>query len=235
MDAFKVFLLAGLLFIAVVGFFAATWPSHPAVPEFGLVINLAHRKDRLRAFRASNYRSGLPFTVQRFPAVLDSPGQRGALLSHFSALEAAVSQGRPTIILEDDWEWEKPWSYVEARLRAAPPDWDVLLLGRGTYQVPHPSEDAIKSPLWQRVGFWTSAAAYIVRPDYAPVLLDAWWEGLRRWWEEGEPDSPYDLALDVLWGDLQRRGRWYALTGERVGRQAPGYSDIEKRHVRYDD
>jgi len=87
------------------------------------VINLQSRTDKLINF----YKNDLPFKVQRFNAIIDSPGDNGCAKSHLSII--ATQKEFPFVIFEDDCVMLQPWSEVEKAMSQLPDNWDALWLG----------------------------------------------------------------------------------------------------------
>lgn len=115
------------------------------------VINLARSPERLANFMHHNAGSGLEF--QRFEASdgnsisddeaaalrLIKPGTKwesrgviGVALSHRRLWEKTVAEARPLIVFEDDAYVRHDFAIQFARLTAAIPRWDIVLLGYNT-------------------------------------------------------------------------------------------------------
>lgn len=75
-----------------------------------------------------------------------------------------------------------------------------------------------------------TASGYLVHKDFAPTLLRTLLQAAYHLNKSNCSQAHY--AHDVLWAELQRSGKWFALKPV-IGKQRASYSDIEKRHVDY--
>jgi GR25 family glycosyltransferase involved in LPS biosynthesis len=163
-------------------------------------------------------------------------GRTGCKLSHLGALRLARDRDYPSIaIFEDDFVFHASTSLrpgdlqqavrlVMARIR----DWDVIVLS-GKYKRANmnratwvPLGDPHGANSTQTTGhvvvrlyksFLTTA--YIVNSSYIPVLAA----------NMEECDTARGGAIDLCWGGLQGRDRWYAVNPV-LGVQTEGFSDL---------
>jgi glycosyl transferase family 25 len=206
----------------------------------GYCINLDHRQDRWQYFEANCAAQGVPAgMIRRWPATLDTAfGALGCAKSHIHALTDFCVRGTEDLclILEDDFEFLRPWSDVTDTLEAAKTarlQWDAMLL-TGTYIVSAPLRTAgLLRALEAR-----STAGYLVTRGYAVRVLQAFLESMREMERHKDKRETRDFivrrtAIDVSWNPLQRQNRWLVMS-PLAGRQREGFSDIEQRHVNYD-
>jgi glycosyl transferase, family 25 len=203
-------------------------------------INLDHRADRWEEASRNYEAFGVPTgSVTRWSAVADNQfGACGCAKSHVAALAHFLTQESAPwcLILEDDFDFVRPWGeFVESfnKLVAEKVEWDALLL-MGTAAIAY-------EPLacgFARIFEARSAAAYMVTRKYAATLLGCFAEAvphLEAMREIGNRDFvTMRFAIDMVWQRLQRRDRWFIGT-PTFGRQRPSFSDIEQRHVNYDN
>jgi hypothetical protein len=71
-----------------------------------------------------------------------------------------------------------------------------------------------------------------VSSRYYDTLLRNFEEGVAQL--EANPENVKSYAIDSYWKKLQRADRWYIITPICVT-QRPGYSDIEKHEVDYEN
>ncbi len=202
-------------------------------------INLAHRKDRWEEAQA-NYRAcGLnPDAVQRWEASSEPGfGALGCAKSHVAALAHYLTQGQAPycLVLEDDFDFVRPWSeFVDCFRRAITHqlEWDVILMmGTAVLATPSPVEGLA------RVIESQSTAGYLVSRRYAADLLACFAASLTYLERFRAPDlhryAIPRMAVDMAWKPLQRRDRWYIAT-PALGHQRTSWSDIEQCATNYD-
>jgi glycosyl transferase family 25 len=206
----------------------------------GYCINLDHRKDRWQQFEANCAAQGVPSgVIRRWPATLDTTfGALGCAKSHIHALTDFCVSGTEDVclILEDDFEFLRPWSDVMETLesaRTARLQWDAMLL-TGTFVV----SVSTRMKGLRRAFESRSTAGYVVTRSYAVRLLQVFLESMREMERHKGDRKQRDFiarrtAIDVSWSSLQRQDRWF-MVSPIAGKQREGFSDIEQRHVNYD-
>lgn len=171
-------------------------------------INLRSRKDKKKFMvkQAKKNKINLKF----FKATLHKNPVRGCLESHMSVIHQNKTKSS-ILILEDDATFLRPLS----DLPEPPADWDLLYLGatdRG-------SQSIDGNLNWNRAINCWSTHAYIIRNTlYQKVLSDL---------------NEYSHEIDRYYvEEIQRNYNCYILK-DPMTKQAPGYSDIEKRYTDY--
>lgn len=193
------------------------------------VVNLETRSDRLEAINTvlgslgiSNHKivKGVPHRC----------GTLGCSLSHAMALSECIDSNATTCaIFEDDFELlrepEEANAAIEKFFRNEPPNWQMLMLSSNVLSK-SPSEyshlDVIDAAL--------AGSGYIVHKNFADVLLH---KILQAAYSLNHSNCvTIEYAPDVLWRELQRSGKWFALK-PLIGKQRASFSDIEQKHVDY--
>lgn len=201
-------------------------------------INLEHRRDRRVAVERV-LRTAFPQAcIKRQEAVEDKVmPERGCLRSHCSVLRRSLEErpGENVLICEDDLEFlqgdvNKKLARTLARLE---PQWDVLMLSAHIQKLSGTSPIALKCLGVSRISDAQSAACYLVRADYVPVLLRTYEDALEAAKQHGWESRLH--CSDRAWVPLQRNDYWYAFCKCSLARQRPGHSDIENRKVDYID
>lgn len=202
-------------------------------------INLDKRQDRWAEVQASCQQAGMPMAaLSRFPACEDADfGALGCAKSHVAVLADFLTRSDASwcLVLEDDFEFVKPWADFAQRFNAlasARVEWDVLMLAGANVMAEPPQPPGVA-----RVFEAQTTAGYLVSRAYAPRLLACFadsvplMERLRA--VQPRQYAMIRLSIDQVWKRLQRQDRWFILS-PAVGRQRPSFSDIEGRHVDYD-
>jgi GR25 family glycosyltransferase involved in LPS biosynthesis len=182
-------------------------------------INLQHRTDRLAQIQAELTHQG--FEPIRIDAVyVPECGPLGCTLSHIKALETFLESGvgDHCIVFEDDFMFTTTPEQTKAAMSDPGLDWDVILFAANILKYA-PVEG--RPDLFKAVQTLT-ASGYKVHRRYVPTLLANYKEGLAELISTGWVKY---RALDVYWQLLQQQDNWYMRI---IGRQRPGYSDIEK-------
>lgn len=176
-----------------------------------VVISLKHRTDR-RAHMQKVIQEYFPFAESSLFLTAVPGGASGCTMSHIHAISYLmnkISKDNHCIVLEDDFDPNNTFSEQDLMVLQA----DVLMLQANLQDYTPINRNLSK------VHISLSSAAYVFRKDYGKKLL----ANLTSSWNENRP-------LDVGFTQLQQRDNWYA---KILGRQKPGYSDIQKRHVNY--
>lgn len=137
-------------------------------------------------------------------------GVSGCTKSHLHAIAylAANASTEFCIVLEDDF-----FVFTESPsipYQIANPKANVLMLQANILEM---NNDSLQ------IGCALSSAGYMFRKNYASILLNNIKTSLLM-----------HRPIDVGFTELQKDGSWFA---HIVGKQAPGFSDIEKRYVSY--
>ena len=186
-----------------------------------LCINLDRRPDRWEEVQKEFERHGR-LAVERLAAVDGklhpvlgrlTPGETGCRMSHVAALEIAAQSAKPTLILEDDVEFQDYFVNFFADHIDGLPEWDLLYLG-GNHVLPLTNG---KFPVG-RVRRTFTTSSYAVNARSAKELLSA---------IKNIPGQ-----IDIAYAQLQPRLRCYAFDPP-LAWQRPGYSDIQEGEVNY--
>ena len=195
-------------------------------------INLNHRKDRLAhiggEIKKTNMNLGKVFRVEAcyIPAI----GGLGCTKSHICALENFLKTDetiQTCIIFEDDFCFIKDQTYINQtieRFFKDIPDWDVLSLGMNIFGAERVTDYLLKITDGQ------TTSGYCVNKKFAQRLLDNYKESAQLLENENKIVGEY--CLDIYMKKLQPNSNWYCIE-PKIGKQAPSYSDIEKRYIHY--
>lgn len=199
---------------------------HPKIDVF-YYINLDHRTDRnekmihqLRDYQISN--------VERIPAVnMPKKGYVGCSLSHVKTIEKFLaSDHNICVILEDDFQFTQPPTKCRELLDNffnTDIEWDCVMWSSNTkLSQPYNSflDKCIRS---------FTTAGYMINRKFANILLQNMKEGVELLIRQ---DIQHMYALDVYWMKLQPVTNWF-IFNPKLGKQAAGYSDIERKYVNY--
>lgn len=195
-----------------------------------LYINLNRRSDRKKQFLGEMRKMGLSEeNIHRIEAhdKKDKPCL-GCTLSHIDALEFAIEQNWDYVfVFEDDFQWNvKDRKNIDETLNSLSNlelDWDIFFLAANPRKKPIPIDNS-----FLRLTKSYSSSAYLIRKKYYQTLL----ANLKESSEMLKKKVTEQAKLDVYWIVLQEKHNWIT-THKRLGKQRPGYSDIEKRRVTY--
>lgn len=200
-------------------------------------INLAHRTDR-KAHILSELEKLKPLTtnIHRIDAILEPMcGHLGCGKSHVKALELAIEQGWPSVLIaEDDLQFTEPPEILVKKLAdVSECPWDVLLLGLGHHYIA-PSV----YPHLSKVLSCTCAHGYIVKREYYTTLLENFKGAVSKMEQEltthsikcierNEPVTKlnYCSAIDQSWFSLQARDRFLVFVPQLGVQKYALYSD----------
>lgn len=206
--------------------------------KHAIYINLDSRPDRRAQFEShfeELYR-GYPteytfFPITRFSAIKHERGAIGCSKSHIECIRYAKQNGWDhVLIMEDDALVKHPAilsHQVTSFLSNFQDNWDVVLFSGNNYP-----PFKIESPCCFRIANCQTTGCYLVCSRYYDTLLRNFEEGVAQL--EANPGDVTSFACDAYWKELQRIDRWYLITPICVT-QRPGYSDIEKHFVDYEN
>ena len=191
-------------------------------------INLESRKDRNEEMLTEFSRMNIPEEqVHRFPAIRSSPGSIGCALSHLNLLMFIKQKGYTnTIILEDDFQFIiSPDELREnmSRFFETVPKYDVVMLSYVLLQ------SAPFNPVCNRALCAQTTSGYMIHKDFLDKLIGCYKTALPLLVKTHDEEK---YACDQSWKSLQPSSGWFYFN-QRIGRQRPGYSDIENRFVDY--
>ncbi len=168
--------------------------------------------------------------VQRFSAfdgnTLDVSGIRiqkseyGLVLSNIEIIKKSQSEGlQNVLILEDDCIFTEDIRRFDELINEVPSDWDLLYFGgnhnghKGIEQPKQISKNVVK------IHYTFATHAVAINGKFFYSFL--------------EKISKTDAPLDVMLTDLQKNCNAYCFSPS-IAKQRPGYSDIQRRDVNYD-
>ena len=200
--------------------------------EHAYYINLEHRTDRKEFLEKQLNMYDISFT--RINAISNKNGLIGCALSHIKTLReiynSDVSYG---IVLEDDFfllDHNHFRNFLnDFKIIQDSGSWDVIVLTpRGTTITG--TEDMISKNFY-RINNNQTTTGYIVKKNTIPVIIDSFKESVNGLIKGLDPN---EYALDQIWKKVQNKHNFYYYRDVFAG-QLPGYSDIEKRPVDYND
>jgi hypothetical protein len=201
------------------------------------VINLTHRKDRLKAISKEFQRLDIPF--HRIDAVADEDGAAGCMKSHINALKDAPAEAAAVWICEDDAKFLIPGKELKLIISAfMASKAEVLCLGYNS------RKEEPFSTIFTRTTDNQTRTAYIVKASIRKYLVDLWesvlearvtkkvhpWKAL---YQKLPVYNPEFERGDQCWKILQQ-DHYFVIPYKRVAVQAESYSDIEKEVVNYE-
>jgi len=189
-----------------------------------IYINLDARTDRRTEVESQLSSVGLQF--ERFPAVLHENGAVGCSLSHIRCIELAKERNLPSVmIVEDDLIWTKQHHEIIAAMESLEAvDYNVAVL---CPSFSSPNANRVNEQFVNGTTCQTTTA-YICKQEYYDTLIANFKEGLEKL-SAGADCTKF--AIDQHWKNLQSSGWVFAYPP--LGRQRPGFSDIEKKDVDY--
>lgn len=190
-----------------------------------IYINLDERTDRNRQVLSELQYINIPKDkITRLSAVKDSPGFLGCTQSHILAVELIIKNGwKNTLIVEDDITFNRTLNLQEIFKNIRSFSYDVCLLLASFPVITH------TNGIMGKIINASTACGYIVRLEYAPVLLQNFKEG----YELLRKTRNYELyAIDKYWTNEMRKGVWL-LVLEKIAFQRAGFSDIENKSIDY--
>ena len=190
-----------------------------------VVINLAHRHDRLSDFSDEMRRLRID-NVRRFEAIGHADGMIGCTRSHVACVQMMIDNGWNTAMFCED----------DARFTASRDELDILtnaFLDDPAAEVAcfayNHSASTAHSSLFLRALNSANSACYLVKASIAADLVAARQTGIEELERGGER---IHFGNDRAWLPLQRE-RVFLIPIRRAVVQAASYSDIERQFVNY--
>lgn len=203
------------------------------------IINLKHREDRLKDIK--NELSSMDVDekrICRINAIYNKNfGALGCAQSHRLALSFFMKnkEAKNCLILEDDFIFTRDKTYVNPTLNEVFENlkkWDVLMLSGALVSI----EPRKNNEKFVKVYDAQTTSGYAVTKEFAPKLIDCFKkseENMSKFFKVyHESLIKHNFAIDMSWKKLQPSSDWYAVY-PCIGKQKDGYSDIEKRDVKY--
>jgi glycosyl transferase family 25 len=192
-------------------------------------INLENRKDRLESI-TNEIKKIDPRNIKtkRIEAVKKDVGAIGCGLSHIKALKDAQENNYDNvIILEDDFTFIRGLEEINNSINYLFKyfdDYNICLLSGNIYKARKK-----KDMIWEALEVQTTSG-YIINSKFYQVLIDNFQEAINTM----EKNYRYGQAeIDIQWKRLQGREKKFYIFNPKLGKQLDGYSDIEKKEVRY--
>jgi len=196
---------------------------------FGYYINLEHRTDRRQHIESMKQRKHFFKNVQRMEAIRNMRGDVGCALSHIKCLNELSKRNEDYyLIMEDDFcilSEENFDNFVEHFENIKNDnDWDVITCTpRGNTTTYNYKKG------FNRIVNNQTATCYIIKHTFIDTLLPIFKNGVNNLMQNKDPNY---CALDQCWKPLQIEHSFIYF--EKIfGGQLPGYSDIEKKQVNY--
>jgi hypothetical protein len=198
-------------------------------------INLDHREDRKKEFINWVSESKFNGVVERIPAILKkNKGYIGCTMSHIKALETFLNSNYETcIIYEDDYQpidIENYWDNID-KLSRENIKFDIILLSFNDYNL---EIIDTKYDFLKKITFTYTTSGYIIRKQFANILLEAFKECLYLCLEEEKitNHNTERYCIDVYWMKLMKMYNFYCFY-PRMGKQRESYSDVLDKIVDY--
>lgn len=195
----------------------------------GFYINLDSRTDRKD--HIENFIKILPFfeNIERFTAIKNSRGDIGCSMSHIRCLSTLLENDEEYyMIIEDDFCILEQ-SYFDSFVKdfnniKDSHNWDIITLTpRGITR----EKDYLNN--FNRIEENQTTTGYIIKHTFIKTLLEVYKEGVLQLMNNNDPNK---YSLDQCWKPLQKNSN-FIYYKNIFGGQLPGYSDIEKRNVNY--
>ena len=195
------------------------------------VINLEHRKDRLDGFIKQMEKIGLIDKVERIDAIsLPNFGALGCSKSHLIAINKIInSEYKNVLVCEDDFRF---YNINEAKeyLNSLVLDFDYDIICFSGNNIASTSKiEKSEYPFLEKVCDLQTTSSYLVNKNFSQKLYNTFQESINLL---EVTKSKHIYAIDMYWKRLQPISKWY-LTNPKLGYQESGYSDIEKKSVKY--
>jgi glycosyl transferase family 25 len=187
-------------------------------------INLDRRVDRRTDFESECQKMNI--CVERFPAITHSVSPIGTTRSHLEVLKLAKQRKYESVLIfEDDFSFSMSPIEFDTLRFSVPKDYDVVMFDYSN-MTSHPYNDEFVRVLEAQV-----ASCYLVHSRMYDRLISNLEEAVCLY--EANPDYHWLYINDQYWKHLQPVSNWYA-SRVRVGRQRPGFSDLQGRYTEND-
>lgn len=196
-------------------------------------INLKHRKDRkekiLKEIKKLNQVQNCSFHTTRIEAIKDTKGEIGCGKSHILALEKALHEKLPyVIIMEDDIQIKEKEIINSFKCLHKTDNWDVFILSG------HGGSKKINEFYSKALDIQTTGM-YIIKSKYYNTLINCFQESVNKMSELKNKNKDINRgkwAIDMNWKKLQKKDNWLILNNN-LGIQREDYSDIEHTKIDY--
>jgi len=186
-------------------------------------INLDSREDRREQFEEECKKMNI--NVERFSAIKNSNGAIGCSESHIAVLKRARDLKLDSVIIfEDDFQFLVSRKELDEIVSNLPNNYDIVMLSYAIKQY-QPFND-----MFGKVIESQTFSGYIVHSRFYDTIISNWETSLELL--KLLPDDYGIYAIDMYSKRLQPCSNWY-FSLKRVGKQRPGFSNIEKCEVDY--
>lgn len=196
-------------------------------------INLHHRKDRkkllLQEIKKLDILPNYTFKISRIEAIKDTKGEIGCGKSHILALEKALHEKLPyVIIMEDDIQIKEKEIINSFNCLHKTDNWDIFILSG------HGGSKKINEFYSKALDIQTTGM-YIIKSKYYNTLINCFQESVNKMSELKNKNKDINRgkwAIDMNWKRLQKKDNWLILNNN-LGIQREDYSDIEHTKIDY--
>lgn len=190
-------------------------------------INLDKRTDRREEIENELRKMNLFEKAERFSAIYHENGAVGCSLSHLEVVKLAKARGyKNYLVLEDDFEFlvdEGSFNILLNHFFETVNTWDVLMFGINLPNVQSVKDHIIKLNSGQ------TTSGYIINERYYDLHIHLL-ENSAKMLEKTNNQGLY--ATDQVWKIFMPIRDFFCFTN-RIGKQRPSYSDIEKKFTDY--
>ena len=201
------------------------------------IINLEHRKDRLKSIMTQLNKLGTNTNIiQRINAVYHKEfGAIGCGMSHILAFEEAEKGNYENVlILEDDYilnvDADK-YNDLLDKLYLEKKTWDVVMVGANLENF-----NDCEHKFLIKINKARTTSGYVANKSMYKKIKDNFKEAceLMDKYKDNTNDKivKHNFSIDMYWQKLQPEHDWYCFK-ERIGIQLPSYSDVENRFTQY--
>ena len=201
----------------------------------GYYINLDSRKDRKEHFEKNIKKHKFFSNITHFSAIKHRRGDIGCGMSHLQILQKLKKEdGEYFLVCEDDLtissdkvftKFEKYFDNIKNSDK-----WDLILLTPfSAFTIAGDNE--LNNNHFVRIVNGQTTTAYIVKKSFIDLLIMNFDIAIKSMEKGG---SNPEFAIDIFWKKLQPQCNFYTFKYRFMG-QLPGYSDIEKREVNYNN
>jgi GR25 family glycosyltransferase involved in LPS biosynthesis len=198
------------------------------------VINLEHRKDRLEQFNENIKDLDIKDRITIINAIYEPDyGALGCSKSHILTLEKFISsEYKNVIIFEDDFRFKNidETKQILGLINnfIYDQEYDVIMFSGNPYWEYSVIDSEI--PFLKKVIKCRTTSSYLLNKNFASRLLENFKYSCEKLKED--KSNIYEFSLDTYWNILQPQSKWY-ITEPIIGRQQPGYSDIQYYFTNY--
>lgn len=199
----------------------------------GFYINLDERIDRMQHFENMKLKYGFFKNIERMSAIKNSDGAIGCGMSHIKALTKLLENNDDDddyfMVCEDDIcilnnnNYDK---FVNDFYNMKDKKWDIIVLTPRGDKMPDPPHHN-----FYRIHNNQTATAYIIKKTFIPILITSFKQSIIGLLKGGNPNT---YAIDQWWKRLQDEYVFYYYKDIYAG-QLAGYSNIEHKHVNYNE